>query len=89
MFDCPEASHTSPISTSWNCEWRMADGGWPGATVITCGCALAAIGSSFTDHLPLASAVAVRDWSAKETVTCSRGSAQPQTATGTPLWRTM
>ena len=82
MFDWPDASQTSPISTSLMVISLLA------LTVIVCG-PVAASFSSLSDHLPSAPAFADCFWPAMLTVTASLGSAQPQTGTAPSRWRTM
>jgi hypothetical protein len=53
MFDCPEQTHTSPTSTFFNSRVLLP------LIVIVAGFAFAGTASSFTVHLPFASAFAV------------------------------
>ena len=80
MFDWPEASHTSPISTS--CTLTLP-------AFSTCGSAFAGMGSSFTIHLPPASAFAVFFCPANSTTTSSPDAALPQTGTALSRCSTM
>src|SRR5262249_3118298 len=79
MFDCPEHSQTSPISTS------LAVVDWPSelATVNVRGSLDAAIGLSVVRQFPLASAITTRLWSPKVSVIFAAGFVQPQTGTAT------
>ncbi len=83
MFDCPDASHTSPTTTS-----ETVTVSEPRA-VNTPGVACTASGSSVTLHRPAASASAVLLCPANSTVTFSPASAVPQTGTGCPACNTI
>ena len=73
MFDWPDASQTSPTTTS-----RMVTVFFP-VTTSSAGSAEAGTAASVTRQRPLASVVVLTCWPLKETVTCSPASARPQT----------
>ncbi len=83
MFDCPDTSHTSPTSTSFNSTRFLP------LTVRTTGVAFARRESSHTRQRPSAPAVVLFVCPAKLTVTASPGSARPQTGTRTPRCKTI
>ena len=92
MLDWPEPSQTSPtrMSVTRNSGFVTRDSGFVARerTVRVRASVLAGMGSSFTIHLPFASALAVFFWPANSTATSSPGSAQPQTATLASRWNT-
>ncbi len=85
MLLCPPQSHTSPTSTSFSVMPAPPEL----LTVSSRPSKLACKGSSCTVQDRSVPAVAVLVWPAKLTVTCCPVSAQPQTLTGLPRWRTM
>ena len=86
MFDCPEASQTSPTTT-----WLIEDGGLSADDRISIvrPTAEALRGLSVTRHAPFVSAVALSSWPANATVIRSPGAAVPQTGAGCPCCSTM
>ena len=84
MLDCPEASHTSPTSTSVRRILFFR----PLMTII-CGLLLAGIAFSVTRHRPALSAVVFSVCLPNDTFTFSPASATPQTLTGFSLCSTM
>ena len=82
MFDCPEHSHTSPVSTSWIVIVLL-----PFTVIVVLSPDFS--GSSFTRHSPFSSAFADFVWPAMETVTSSPGEAHPQTGAAVSAWRIM
>ena len=84
MLDCPEASHTSPTSTSVRRILFFRP-----LMAITCGLLLAGMAFSVTCHLPSLSAVVLSVCLPNDTFTFSPASATPQMLTGFSLWSTM
>ena len=72
MFDWPEQIHTSPTRMFLSSTLLVP------LMPIVAGFALAGTGSSFTVHLPFASASPVLVWPPKVTVTFVPGVSQPQ-----------
>jgi hypothetical protein len=81
MFDCPDASHTSPTSTSLTVSVFLPD-------TVSVSASPAGRGSSFTDQLPARSAVVFFVCLPSVTLTSSPASAQPQTGTAASRWST-
>ena len=84
MFDCPEASQTSPTSTS--CSLTVV---FPSEIVIVRGSKLASMGSSLSIHEPSSPTVVRTFCPANLTLTFLPGIPLPQMAAGSPCWRTM
>jgi hypothetical protein len=82
MFDWPEPSHTSPTSTSLT-SMLFVPFTVRASPSATCS------GSSFTCHLPCASAVVVFDCPAMATLMVSPGEAVPQIGAALSRWSTM
>ena len=82
MFDCPEATHTSPIATSFTVSVFLPEivisPATPGGNPASC-----------TLHLPAASAAVSTVFAPSFTVTFSPAAAQPQTFAGFPCCKTM
>ena len=76
MFDCPPQIQTSPISTSLivTVFLPVTTSSWPTVFIFMAG--------NLSIHLPSASALVVAWALPTLTVTCSPGSAVPQTGTG-------
>ena len=83
MFDCPEQTQTSPMSTSVKVTVFLP------RTVSVCGPPYSRTGSSCTCQEPSAAATTDFDWPAKATVTSSPGSALPHTRLAMPCCSTM
>ena len=83
MFDWPEASQTSPTSTSLTVSVFLP------LTVSVCGAPAGASLSSRTSHLPSSPALVDCERPAIVTVTSSPGSAQPQIGMTASDWATM